>query len=169
MFILKIKQFKNTVIIMTSNVGARLITDKNKLGFSNTSNEAENNKKDYEEIKKAVMAELKKQFRPELLNRIDDIIVFHKLENDDIKKIIDLMLKQVTKRLKEQNIAIEIGDDVKELIAKKGTDNNYGARPLRRAIQSMLEDKIAESILDGIVKEGKKSKAKVENETIIIK
>jgi len=160
--------FKNTVIIMTSNVGARLITDKNKLGFSNISDEAEKNKKDYENTKKEVMAELKKQFRPELLNRIDDIIVFHKLENEDIKKIIDLMLKQVIKRLKEQNIEIEIDNEVKDLIAKKGTDNNYGARPLRRAIQSMLEDKIAESILDGVVKEGKKAKAEVKNEEIII-
>ncbi len=160
--------FKNTVIIMTSNVGARLITDKNKLGFSNSNNKEEDIKKEYEDTKKEVMAELKKKFRPELLNRIDDIIVFHKLNDDDVKKIIDLMLNQVKNRLKEQDISIEIGDDVKELIAKKGTDINYGARPLRRAIQSMLEDKIAEGILDGAVKVGKTSKAEVKNDEIVI-
>ena len=161
--------FKNTVIIMTSNVGARLITDKNKLGFSGTSNQDEENKKEYEDTKKEVMAELKKQFRPELLNRIDDIIVFHKLVDEDVKKIIDIMLKQVEKRLEEQNIKISISDEVKDLIAKKGTDNNYGARPLRRAIQNMLEDKIAEGVLDGIIKTGKTAKAEVKDEQIVIK
>ena len=160
--------FKNTVIIMTSNVGARLITDRNKLGFSNNQNEKEKNKEDYEETKKEVMAELKKQFRPELLNRIDDIIVFHKLENKDIEKIIDLMLNQVIKRMKAQDIEIEISDDVKKLIAEKGVDNNYGARPLRRAIQSMLEDKIAEAILDGIVQPNKKAKVVVKDGNIVI-
>ena len=160
--------FKNTVIIMTSNVGARLITDRNKLGFTNNQNEKEKNKEDYEETKKEVMAELKKQFRPELLNRIDDIIVFHKLENKDIEKIIDLMLNQVSKRMKAQNIEIEISDEVKKVIAEKGVDNNYGARPLRRAIQSMLEDKIAEAILDGIVQPNKKAKAVVKDGNIVI-
>ena len=161
--------FKNTVIIMTSNVGARLITDKNRLGFSDVADKSEQEKQEYENTKKEVMAELKKQFRPELLNRIDDIIVFHKLNNADISKIIDIMLKQVQKRLKEQNIDIEIDEPVKELIAKKGTDTNYGARPLRRAIQSMLEDKVAEAILDGTVKANHSSKAIVENEEIAIK
>ena len=161
--------FKNTIIIMTSNIGARLITDKNKLGFSGENNIDESKKQDYENTKKEVMAELKKQFRPELLNRIDDIIVFHKLEDEDVKKIIDIMLSQVTKRLEAQNIKIEITEPVKDLIAKKGVDNNYGARPLRRAIQNMLEDKIAEAILDGKVKTNKKAKAEVENDEIVIK
>ena len=161
--------FKNTIIIMTSNIGARLITDKNKLGFSGENNIDESKKQDYENTKKEVMAELKKQFRPELLNRIDDIIVFHKLEDEDVKKIIDIMLSQVTKRLEAQNIKIEITEPVKDLIAKKGVDNNYGARPLRRAIQNMLEDKIAEAILDGKVKTNKKAKAEVENDAIVIK
>ena len=161
--------FKNTIIIMTSNIGARLITDKNKLGFTGENNIEESKKQDYENTKKEVMAELKKQFRPELLNRIDDIIVFHKLENEDVKKIIDIMLSQVTKRLEAQNIKIEITESVKDLIAKKGVDNNYGARPLRRAIQNMLEDKIAEAILDGKVKTNKKAKAEVENDEIVIK
>lgn len=158
--------FKNTVIIMTSNVGARMITDKNVLGFSQSADKKEGQEKEYENIKKDVMAELKKQFRPEFINRIDDIIVFHKLNDDDIKQIIDIMLKQVQKRLKEQEYNVEIDDSVKELIAKKGVDANYGARPLKRAIQSNVEDRIAEAILDGKIIPHKKVKIVAENEEI---
>ena len=161
--------FKNTIIIMTSNIGARLITDRNKLGFTENNSQEESKQKEYENTKKEVMAELKKQFRPELINRIDDIIVFHKLDDNNIKKIINIMLEKVTKRLEEQHIKIEIDESVKELIAKKGVDNNYGARPLRRAIQNMLEDKIAEAILEGKIQKNKKTKATVENEEIVIK
>ena len=160
--------FKNTIIIMTSNVGAKLITDKNKLGFANDKS-AENEKQEYENIKKEVLAELKKQFRPEFINRIDDIIVFHKLNNEDINKIMEIMLKQVQKRLELQNYKVEIDDSAKELIAKKGVDNNYGARPLRRSIQNMLEDKIAEAILDGIIRPGKKAVATAKDDEIVIK
>ena len=160
--------FKNTIIIMTSNVGAKLITDKNKLGFANDKS-AENEKQEYENIKKEVLAELKKQFRPEFINRIDDIIVFHKLNNEDINKIMEIMLKQVQKRLELQNYKVGIDDSAKELIAKKGVDNNYGARPLRRSIQNMLEDKIAEAILDGIIKPGKKAVATAKDDEIVIK
>ena len=162
--------FKNTVIIMTSNVGARAITDKNILGFSNNSkNSNEEQEKEYETIKKDVMAELKKQFRPEFINRIDDIIVFHKLTNEDIGKIIDIMLKQVQKRLKEQEYEVEIDSSVKELVAKKGIDTNYGARPLKRAIQSNVEDKIAEAILDGKIIPHKKATIYAENEEVKVK
>ena len=162
--------FKNTVIIMTSNVGARAITDKNTLGFSNNSkNSNEEQEKEYETIKKDVMAELKKQFRPEFINRIDDIIVFHKLTNEDIGKIIDIMLNQVQKRLKEQEYEVEIDSSVKELVAKKGIDTNYGARPLKRAIQSNVEDKIAEAILDGKIIPHKKATIYAENEEIKVK
>src|SRR5699024_766385 len=126
--------FKNTVIIMTSNVGARAITDKNVLGFSNNAGDGkQEQEKEYETIKKDVMAELKKQFRPEFINRIDDIIVFHKLTDEDIGQIIEIMLKQVRKRLKEQEYNVEIDKSVKDLVAKKGIDTNYGARPLKRA------------------------------------
>ena len=114
--------FKNTVIIMTSNIGARLITDKKTLGFEQNKKE-EANKKEYENVKKEVLSELKREFKPEFINRIDEIIVFHKLENNEIKQIIDIMLEQVKKRLEEQNIKIEIDDSVKELIAKKGIDS----------------------------------------------
>ena len=158
--------FKNTVIIMTSNVGARMITDKNVLGFSQGTDKKEGAEKEYETIKKDVMAELKKQFRPEFINRIDDIIVFHKLNDEDIKQIIEIMLKQVQKRLKEQEYNVEIDDSVKELIAKKGIDTNYGARPLKRAIQSNVEDRIAEAILDGKIIPHKKAKIVAENDEV---
>ena len=158
--------FKNTVVIMTSNVGARMITDKNVLGFSQSTDNKEGQEKEYETIKKDVMAELKKQFRPEFINRIDDIIVFHKLNDEDIKQIIEIMLKQVQKRLKEQEYNVEIDDTVKELIAKKGIDTNYGARPLKRAIQSNVEDRIAEAILDGKIIPHKKAKIVAENDEV---
>ena len=158
--------FKNTVVIMTSNVGARMITDKNVLGFSQGADKKEGEEKEYETIKKDVMAELKKQFRPEFINRIDDIIVFHKLNDEDIKQIIEIMLKQVQKRLKEQEYNVEIDDSVKEIIAKKGIDTNYGARPLKRAIQSNVEDRIAEAILDGKIIPHKKAKIVAENDEV---
>ena len=158
--------FKNTVVIMTSNVGARMITDKNVLGFSKNQDNKESQEKEYENIKKDVMAELKKQFRPEFINRIDGIIVFHKLTEEDINQIIEIMLKQVQKRLKEQEYEVEFDSSVKELVAKKGIDTNYGARPLKRAIQSNVEDKIAEAILDGKIIPHKKVKILAENEEI---
>ena len=159
--------FKNTVIIMTSNIGARLITDKTTLGFS-AGDKKEESQKEYETIKKDVMGELKKQFRPEFINRIDEIIVFHKLNDEDIKQIIDIMLNQVTKRMKAKDIELEIDNSVKELIAKKGVDTDYGARPLKRAIQNILEDKIAEEILDGNIKPNKKAVIKAEDDKIVI-
>ena len=158
--------FKNAVIIMTSNIGARLITDKKSLGFNTGSAESE---KEYEAIKKEVMAELKKSFRPEFVNRIDEIIVFHKLQEAEIRQIIDIMLKEVIQRLESQEITITIDETAKELIAKKGTDTTYGARPLRRAIQNLLEDKIAEEILEGNLKKGSKAIVIAENDKIIIK
>ena len=164
--------FKNTVIIMTSNIGARLITDKKTLGFTKTENgdkgkeEAEN--KDYEETKKEVMEALKKELRPEFINRIDEIIVFHKLTDNEIGKIIDIMLKEVIDRLAAQKIKIELEPEVKELIASKGIDKNFGARPLRRTIQSVLEDRLAEEILDGNLKKNKVNKIGVKDGKVIV-
>ena len=164
--------FKNTVIIMTSNIGARLITDKKTLGFTKTENgdkgkeEAEN--KDYEETKKEVMEALKKELRPEFINRIDEIIVFHKLTDNEIGKIIDIMLKEVTNRLAAQKIKIELEPEVKELIASKGIDKNFGARPLRRTIQSVLEDRLAEEILDGNLKKNKVNKIGVKDGKVVV-
>ena len=162
--------FKNSVIIMTSNVGARLISENKTLGFGvpdDNKEKEEINK--YEETKKQVMAELKKTFRPEFINRIDEIIVFHKLTKDEINEIIDLMLKETKKRLEVQGMEISLDKSVKELITKKGTDEAYGARPLRRAIQSYLEDKLAEAILDGKLQKGIKAKVSVKDDEVEIK
>ena len=150
--------FKNTVVIMTSNIGARLITDKKSLGFADTKKDDKLEQKEYEDTKKEVMAELKKQFRPEFINRIDEIIVFHKLQNEELKQIVNILLKQVQNRMKEQGMQVEITEEVKEKVLEKGVDNNYGARPLKRAIQNMIEDKIAEAILDGKIQVGKTAK-----------
>ncbi len=159
--------FKNTVIIMTSNIGARLITEKKSLGF--TSKEESEENKEYENTKKEVMAELKKEFRPEFLNRIDETIVFHKLTEKEIDQIIDIMLKEVEKRMEEQGIKIKIEKSVKKLVAEKGVDKSYGARPLRRAIQNIVEDALAEYILDGKIKQGMEVKLGVKEGKVIIK
>ncbi len=161
--------FKNTVIIMTSNIGARLITDKKALGFSQVRSAEEDAKKEYEETKREVMDTLKRELRPEFINRIDEIIVFHKLTDTEISEIIDIMLKEVTNRLALQKIKIELEPEVKELIASKGIDKNFGARPLRRTIQSVLEDKLAEEILEGNLKKNKLAKVGVKEEKIVVK
>ncbi len=141
--------FKNTVIIMTSNVGARLITDKQKsLGFTQESKEAKQ-----EDIRSLVLGELKKVFRPEFLNRVDDIIVFNKLTQDEIKQIAGKMLDTLAKRLEAMHIDITFTDAAVTAIADKGFDDSYGARPLRRAIQSEIEDALSEKMLDGEVSE----------------
>ena len=161
--------FKNSVIIMTSNIGARLITDKKQLGFSKNK-DAKNNEvnKEYEDTKKEVMEALKKELRPEFINRIDEIIVFHKLTDKEINQIIDIMLKEVIGRLATQKIKVELEPQVKELIASKGVDKNFGARPLRRTIQNILEDRLAEEILDGNIKKNKTNKIGVKDEKIVV-
>lgn len=159
--------FKNTVIIMTSNIGARLITDKKSLGFIDKAEQ--DLAKEYEEIKKNVMAELKRELRPEFINRIDDIIVFHKLNDSEINSIIDLLLKNVEERLQDQGLNIKVDKSVKELIAKKGVDKEFGARPLRRAIQNIVEDKLAEEILDGNIKPGLKGKLVAKEDKVELK
>lgn len=145
--------FKNTIIIMTSNVGARLITEKqSSLGFnSENENVEESEKKD---IKELVTGELRKVFRPEFLNRVDDIIVFNKLNKDEIKQIAVKMLKTLENRLDKMNIKISFTDNAVSEIADKGFDENYGARPLRRAIQNEIEDPLSEQMLEGKVKDG---------------
>lgn len=162
----RIVNFKNTVIIMTSNIGARIITEKKTLGFSLLEENKE--EAEYEKTKKEVMAELKKQFRPEFINRIDEIIVFHKLTSEEIEQITTIMLEQIRKRLEEKNIEITIDEKAKNLIVTKGTDSNYGARPLRRAIQTIIEDKIAEEIIDGNIKNGDKIRITEEKGKIVV-
>ena len=152
--------FKNTVIIMTSNVGARLITEKKgSLGFASEDNQ----KLDSEKVKELVLGELKSTFRPEFLNRVDDIIVFHKLTDEDIREIAGRMLKTLQKRLSEIGISAEFAEAAVAEIAKEGFDPIYGARPLRRAIQTKLEDRLSELMLEGKVHAGNRVVCDFEN------
>ncbi|MBQ9279521.1 MAG: ATP-dependent Clp protease ATP-binding subunit [Clostridia bacterium] len=157
--------FKNTVIIMTSNVGARNITDHKAIGF----NSAEEKKKNYEQIKSDVMSELKKEFRPEFLNRVDEMIVFKQLDETEIEKIVDIMVKNSIARLQDREIKVSVTNSMKKHIAKKGFDPLYGARPLRRAIQSLVEDKLAEGILDGKIKDGESVTLDFAKDEVVIK
>ena len=159
--------FKNTIIIMTSNLGARHITEKKTLGFGNV--QSENNNKEYEEIKKEVINELKKELRPEFINRIDELIVFHKLNNEELERIAGIMLKEIEQRLKEQNIYIEIDSSVAKLIVNKDIDKNFGARPLRRIIKNVIENKISEEIINGNINKNGKNIIFLENGEIKIK
>ena len=123
----------------------------------------------YEDMKNNVMGELKKTFRPEFLNRIDEIIVFHPLDEENIKKIVGIMIEGLAKRLKQTGIMLDVSDEAKGFLAKKGFDPVYGARPLRRSIQSMIEDKMAEEMLEGKVKMGDNVLIELEGENILIK
>ncbi len=156
--------FKNTVIIMTSNVGARNIVEPKKLGFIQN----EDSQKQYEDMKKGVMDEVKKMFRPEFLNRIDDIIVFHTLTEEDIEKIVRLMADDISKRAKESmSLNLSFDDSAVKYIAREGFDQAYGARPLRRALQSRVEDKLAEEFLEGDFKAGSNVIAKEQDNKIV--
>ena len=135
--------FRNTIVIMTSNLGARDISKGTSLGFT----ARKEGGMDYAKMKDQVLSELKKTFRPELLNRIDDVIVFHELSHDEIKQIVDLLMKRVKDQLAEQEIEIILSDDAKEALVKEGYDPVYGARPLRRAIQKLIEDPLSEKVL----------------------
>ena len=143
--------FKNTVIIMTSNAGAENIISPKRLGFASANDEQEN----YKFMKDRVMEEVRRLFKPEFLNRIDDIIVFHPLNREHMKEIAGIMLKTIEKRSQAQlHLTLNVTDQAKEFLIEKGYDEKYGARPLRRTIQNLLEDKLAEEILDGSIKEG---------------
>ena len=155
--------FKNTVIIMTSNAGASNIVSNKRLGFITT----EDPKADYNLMKDHVMSEVRQTFKPEFLNRIDDIIVFHSLTKDDITKIVGIMLNAVNKRIYEQmHIQLKISKTVMSHLAEAGFDEKYGARPLRRAIQTQVEDGLAEEILSGHIKEGDTVQLKLKNDKI---
>ena len=143
--------FKQTIIIMTSNAGAQAIIEPKKLGFLSNNDE----KQDYERMKSGVMEEVRRLFKPEFLNRIDEIMVFHPLNKTHIKKIVNIMLKTLEKRCKEQlDIQIKITESVRDFLAEAGFDSKYGARPLRRAIQTKLEDPMANALLEGTIKRG---------------
>ncbi|MEW4226190.1 ATP-dependent protease ATP-binding subunit ClpC [Rossellomorea marisflavi] len=156
--------FRNTVLIMTSNVGAQSLKANKHMGFN-----IQDGKQDYKDMKGKVMEELKRAFRPEFLNRIDEIIVFHSLEKAHLKEIVTLMSNQLTKRLKEQDIHLELSAAAKEKIADEGFDPEYGARPLRRAIQKYVEDKLSEELLRGKVLTGQDILIDVEGEEFVVK
>lgn len=157
--------FKNCVIIMTSNVGAKLITAKQQaFGFTNSSSEKERNE---ESIKEAVMGELKNTFRPEFLNRVDDIIVFHRLQKEDIRKIAGRLLDVLIKRVKAMDIDLSFTEEAIDKIADAGFDEIYGARPLKRAIQNKIEDKLSEEMLRGTVEKGKSYTCAFEKEEFV--
>ena len=157
--------FKNCVIIMTSNVGARNISEPKSLGFASERTAADVQKN----IRSGVTEELKRMFRPEFLNRVDDIIVFSQLSEDEIAEIARLMLSSLEKRLKANGINASFDDSAVRLLAKEGFDPVYGARPLRRAIQSKVEDLIAEKMLDGEINQGSLITVSADGDGIIIK
>ncbi len=160
----RLVNFKNSIIIMTSNVGAHNIKKQKTLGFA-TSVEQEK-QKGYEKMKENIMEDLKKTFRPEFLNRIDDMIVFHSLEENDIADIVELMVGELSKRLKDLDISIELTQEAKKYLGQKGFDPEYGARPLKRIIQKMLEDRLTEEILRGEISSGQKVKVDFTGETL---
>lgn len=143
--------FKQTCIIMTSNAGAQSIVEPKRLGFS----QGEDKKKDYEDMKRGVMEEVRRIFKPEFLNRVDEILVFHMLDKQEIRQIVNILVKKLEKRCKEQlDIELVVRNSVKDYLAENGFDSKYGARPLKRAIQNKLEDRMAEEILDGKIHRG---------------
>ena len=160
--------FRNTVIIMTSNLGAKEILNTNtKLGFSKTEEKpAETD--EYTRIRERVMEEVKRAFKPEFLNRIDDIIVFHRLTEENIQAIARLMLGQLKKRLDANEYDVEFTDEAVAEIAKEGFDPVYGARPLRRAIQSKIEDMLSEKIIDGEISHNEKIKVTAKDKEFVL-
>lgn len=163
--------FKNTILIMTSNVGATKINKKNHqvLGFGTNKDKEEETKDQYDKMKESIMGELKQKFKPEFLNRIDDIIVFHPLEEYHIYEIVKLMTREVIERLKSLNIDLKMSEEAVKLIAQEGMDLEYGARPLKRAIQKELEDTLSEAILKGDIKKGSSVVAEIEDNKIVYK
>ena len=160
--------FKNTILIITSNVGATKINKNKVLGFE-TNKDKEDTRNQYDKMKESIMGELKQKFKPEFLNRIDDIIVFHPLEEYHIYEIVKLMTRDVIQRLKSLDIDLKISEEAVKLIAKEGLDLEYGARPLKRAIQRELEDTLSEAILKGDIKKGNSVIAEIDNNKIVYK
>ena len=157
--------FRNTVVIMTSNVGADALKYNKHVGF----NLQEGGKTDYKDMKGKMLEELKKAFRPEFLNRLDEMIVFHSLEREHLKQIVSLMTEQLAKRLKEQGIELELTEAAQEKITTEGYDPAYGARPLRRALQKHVEDRLSEELLKGEVLAGQHVVFDVENDEFVVR
>ena len=161
--------FRNSIIVMTSNVGAEMIRKGTVLGFTSGSNEAKTREQAYDKMKENLLNEMKKTFRPEFLNRVDGVVVFHSLSKEQIRQIVDLMLTSVTQQLKEKNIALEVTEAAKDFLGEKGYDEVYGARPLRRAIQDMVEDKLSEDLLRGNFQSGDSVIVDLEGDQIVVR
>jgi len=161
--------FRNSVIVMTSNVGADLIRKGTVLGFTSRSDEAKTHEQSYEKMKENLLNELKKTFRPEFLNRVDGVVVFHALTKEQIRQIVDLMLATVNQQLSEKGIKLEVTDAAKDFLGEKGYDEVYGARPLRRVIQNMIEDKLSEDLLRGTFQSGDTIVVDLEGDEIVVK
>ena len=140
--------FRNTIIIMTSNVGADQISREMNLGFAIKENADKTKKREYDQMSEKVLTQLKQMFRPEFLNRIDATIVFHSLTKEQIREIVELELKRVREQLTEQGITLDVSTEAMDLLGDRGYDHTYGARPLRRIIQNLIEDPLAEGLLD---------------------
>jgi len=165
--------FRNTVIIMTSNLGAKALhKNSSELGFlapkKSESSINQSNSIDFKEAKKSVMDAVKRHFRPEFLNRIDEMIVFHPLTEEDLQQIVSILMSDVTKRLKERELQLEITAEAMQLLVKEGSDFTMGARPLKRAIQRLIEDPVSDLILKGDATEGKTIKADVKDNEIVV-
>jgi len=160
--------FRNSIIVMTSNIGAELIRKGSTIGFASHSDEAKNQAMAYEHMKERLLGELKKNFRPEFLNRIDGVVVFHSLNKEQIRKIVDLMLISVTQQLAEKGIKLEVTETAKNFLGEKGYDEVFGARPLRRVIQDKVEDKLSEDLLRGKFREGETIVVDLEGEEIVV-
>src|SRR5581483_5405623 len=148
--------FRNTIIIMTSNIGADLIQRDSNLGFAHKRDEAQSNEDAYSKMRDKLMGELKRLFRPEFLNRIDGIVVFRGLTKEDILQIVDVQLRLLKPRLEEHSITLEMTDAAKEQLAREGYDPQFGARPLKRKLQQLIEDPLSEGVLSGEFKDNSK-------------
>jgi len=160
--------FRNSIIIMTSNIGAELIRKGTSIGFAARSDEAKTQQESYDRMKEKLLGEMKKAFRPEFLNRIDGTVVFHPLTREHIRKIVDLMLATVTQQLAEKEIKLEVTDAAKDFLGEKGYDEVFGARPLRRVIQDMIENKLSESLLRGEFQPGDTAVVDLEGEELTV-
>jgi ATP-dependent Clp protease ATP-binding subunit ClpC len=160
--------FRNSIIVMTSNVGAEMIRKGTVLGFTPGANQAKTREQTYEKMKENLLNEMKKTFRPEFLNRVDGVVVFHSLTREQIRQIVDLMLTSVTQQLKEKGITLEVTDAARDFLGEKGYDELYGARPLRRAIQDMVEDKLSEDLLRGNFQSGDTVVVDLEGDQIVV-
>ncbi len=160
--------FRNAIIVMTSNIGAEVIKKNSNIGFSFARDETDVRKQTYERMKEKVLDEVKQFFRPEFLNRIDAQVVFHALERDHVRQIVDLMMHDVEKQLEAKRITIEVTDALRDHVGEKGYDEAYGARPLRRVIQDMIEDRLSDDILSGEIAEGDTVRIDFEDDAVVV-